>query len=360
MNRINTFPLKNSAIIRMYSEREMVEVNPIYQRKGGIWSLEKKQLLIDSIINDFDIPKIYFRYYKTLKTIDQREILYSIIDGRQRMEAIWEFIDNKFPLSEDFDYFKDPKIHLGNLLYKDIAKKYPKVKIELDSFTLPIVLVEAEGIDLIEDMFLRLNEAVPLNAAEKRNAIGGPMARMIHEITEHTFFTDKIKFPNTRYQHKEMSAKLLFLQDTIVRAKKVIDTKKVYLDNFVKLYKLDANMNPSKLGNDVKLVLNEMNNIFENKDVLLGAQSYVPIYFLLFRSAMEDGRLSNITREKIFEFKSKVKENRQVAEKNISKADFELLEFDRLSIQGTNDANSIKERLRIISKFFSIGNLKLE
>jgi hypothetical protein len=40
-------------------------------------------------------------------------------------------------------------------------------------------------------MFSRLNEAVPLNAAEKRSAIGGPMALAIREISEHSFFNEK-------------------------------------------------------------------------------------------------------------------------------------------------------------------------
>jgi hypothetical protein len=42
--------------------------------------------------------------------------------------------------------------------------------------------------------------------------------------------------------------------------------------------------------------------------------------------------------------------NRIAAEKAIAKADYELLEFDRMSQQGTNDASSIKERSRILEE----------
>jgi hypothetical protein len=55
-----------------------------------------------------------------------------------------------------------------------------------------------------------------------------------------------------------------------------------------------------------------------------------------------------------------VENNRNLAEEDITKADFELLEYDRLSIQGTNDASSIKERLRIISKFLDIVNMEFK
>jgi hypothetical protein len=50
----------NSAILRLNSERQFIDVEPAYQRRGDIWTLEKKQLLIDSILNDYDIPKLYF------------------------------------------------------------------------------------------------------------------------------------------------------------------------------------------------------------------------------------------------------------------------------------------------------------
>ncbi len=76
--------------------------------------------MIDSIINDYDIPKLYFH---VLDSTDKKNknYKYAVIDGRQRLETIWMFIDNKFTLAEDFTYFKDPKIKIGGfLLMKDL------------------------------------------------------------------------------------------------------------------------------------------------------------------------------------------------------------------------------------------------
>ncbi len=53
-------------------------------------------------------------------------------------------------------------------------------------------------------------------------------------------------------------------------------------------------------------------------------------------------------------FSELVKENRNLAENHYEKADFDLLEYDRLSQHGTNDVSNIKERLRIISSYFEI------
>ncbi len=83
-------------------------IDPDYQRMGDIWTLDKKQLLIDSIINDFDVPKIYFH---DLRAYDKKsKYEFSIIDGRQRLEAVWAFIDGDFPLADDFKYLADSKV----------------------------------------------------------------------------------------------------------------------------------------------------------------------------------------------------------------------------------------------------------
>src|SRR3546814_928428 len=187
MATLKTLPLQNSTILRINSEQDAINTDPYYQRKGGVWTLQKKQLLIDSILNDYDIPKLYFHNYNNQQKEDNGgKYDYSIIDGRQRIEAILQFINGDFPISEDFEYLADPSVHAAGLTYSDLAIEFPKIKIRFDSYILPIVLIETEDIDLIEDMYSRLNEAVPLNAAEKRNAIGGQMASAIRDIALHT------------------------------------------------------------------------------------------------------------------------------------------------------------------------------
>jgi len=47
-----------------FSDSLRVNMSPRYQRDGGIWSLAKKQLFIDSLLNGYDIPKIYFNDVK--------------------------------------------------------------------------------------------------------------------------------------------------------------------------------------------------------------------------------------------------------------------------------------------------------
>jgi hypothetical protein len=355
MTYIRTFPLQNSAILRINSEKEEIEIDPPYQRKGDIWTKEKKQLLIDSILNDFDIPKLYFHYF-TPEQKKADKYLYAIIDGRQRLETIWDFIEGKFPLAGDFVYLHDNSVDAGGLTYADIGKEYPRLKIRFDSFNLPIICIETDDLDLIEDMFSRLNEAVPLNAAEKRNAIGGPMAQAIRDVSEHNFFRQKVKFPNTRYQHREVAAKFLYIEYTLHNFKKVRDTKKPFLDDMVKKFKVADTLKIDIIVNKAEKVLDLMSNLFSNDDEVLRTQSGAVIYYLVFKKAYELKELAKISRAKFILFYSELEKNRKIAETDIANANFEYLEFDRMSQQGTNDAISINERVRIMCKFLRVGN----
>ena len=80
--------LTNSAVLYLYSEKEFILLDPEYQRDSDIWSLEKKQLLIDSILNGYDIPKIYFHEFSPQKKIKGDVYKYAIIDGKQRISAL--------------------------------------------------------------------------------------------------------------------------------------------------------------------------------------------------------------------------------------------------------------------------------
>ncbi len=348
MSYIETYPIQHSTILRIYSEKDEIVVDPIYQRNGGVWTPEKKQLLIDSILNNYDIPKIYFHQYNR-EDKSKSGKSYAIIDGKQRLETIWAFIEGKFKLSDDFEYQDDESIKLAGLNYNDIAQEYPKMKIKFDSFVLPIVGVATDDFDLIEDMFSRLNEAVPLNSAEKRNAFGGDMVNAIREISQHSFFSRKVKYPNNRYQHYEVAARLLLVESSNDDYGKLIDTKKVYLDAMARNYKTGEGEKVKRYKSNVIKVLDYMNTIFIDQDYLLRTQGSMVVYYLLFKGSIDLN--VNITRNKLFKFDELVKQNRITAENQYETADFDLLEYDRLSQYGTNDVSNIKERLRIISSF---------
>ncbi|MGA8614661.1 MAG: DUF262 domain-containing protein [Xanthobacteraceae bacterium] len=340
------FPLRNSAILYLYAEKTNILMHPDYQRMGDIWTLDKKQLLIDSIINNFDIPKIYFHDLRDWDRKAKHE--FSIIDGRQRLEAIWGFIDGEFTLSEDFEHLTDKRIKAAGLTYKELSSKYPRIKQLFDATSLSVFIVQTDDTDLIEEMFSRLNEAVPLNAAEKRNALGGPLPKIVRELTNTSFFKKNLKISNKRYQHRDLAAKMLYL----TYSKKVLDTKKVYLDSFF----LEAK-NKSKSENEfrksitsVRKTLSAMSAAFTVGDKLLKSSGMAILYYLLFERAQKESWGKKLSRSTLQTFEVAREKNRKVAERDITKANYDLLEFDRLT-QTPNDAYAIKLRTDLLERF---------
>ena len=354
MRTISINEMKNSTISRVALDRDRIDLNPTYQRSGDIWTKEKRQLLIDSILNDFDIPKLYFHVPSKPKVLPNgKTSLYAIIDGRQRMETIWKFLDGDLRLAEDFVYFKAPKRKLGGLSLPEISEKFPRLRTIFDSFILPIMIVETDDDGLIEEMFSRLNEAVPLNSAEKRNAFPGAMVKVIREVSRHRFFTRRVNFTNARYQHFEVAVRLLYLENCIRYEGEITDTKKRFLDDFVRGHSQKPKRSTS-LKRDVSRILDLMSDVFKNKDSLLKSQASVPIYYLAFRYANQAGKLREINRISLQNFNKRVAENRAKAEAEGEGVDYKLLEFNRMSIQGTNDSSSIRERTRILLKYLRI------
>ena len=198
-------------------------------------------------------------------------------------------------------------------------------------------------------MFSRLNEAVPLNSAEKRRAIGGDIVKAVDDVAKHDFFAKKVRFSNKRYQHKETAIRALFLEHHL-RLGKIVDTKKPLLDAFAKEYKTGHAAHVRSLKSEINGVLTEMAPIFIDSDPLLVAQATVPVYLLTYRQFKTDGKTDKFVRTRLIKFNEARTANRVAAERDIATADYELLEYDRLSQQGTNDANSIRDRVRILSE----------
>ena len=97
-----------------------------------------------------------------------------------------------------------------------------------------------------------------------------------------------------------------------------------------------------------------MKSIFVEKDELLRAQGNMVLYYLLCKSAIHAGATAQISRGRLYAFRDEVRDNRLKAEDNYAEASFELLEFDRLSQQGTNDSSNVRERLGVITRFMDL------
>ena len=82
----------NTTLDSLLFRMRQANMNPIYQR-GLVWSVEDKRALIDALVQGRSIGAITFA-----KNDFKDEFLYEILDGKQRLSAIAEFV------ADGFDY----------------------------------------------------------------------------------------------------------------------------------------------------------------------------------------------------------------------------------------------------------------
>lgn len=333
----------NNSVWAMYRLKNVINANPDYQRQGDVWTLEKQQLLIDTILNQFDVPKIYLHKYSRPTEVGGKLYEYSIIDGKQRLNTIWDFIDGKFKLSDDFEYFADKAVKATGMTYKEIASNYPDLKSDFDSFQLIVVEIETDEIEMIEEMFSRLNEAVTLNAPEKRNAYKGPVPKAVRDLCNTDFFVNKVYFTNKRFRHYDLATKFLYATE----AGRIVDTKKIYLDKFVEKYENQDRNIPLDFADRTQNILKVMTEVFVDNDPLLRSTGMTMLYFYLFSQAITEGWVGDVSRIKLQNFEQSRENNRELAKSNLASANYDLLEFDKYN-QSPNDKYAVEFRLRVL------------
>lgn len=352
MTRFQINKLQRSSAWSLFRMRDRIKMDPDYQRQGDVWTVDKRRLLIDTMINGFDVPKLYLHKFPTPLIEGDRSFEYAMIDGKQRTEAIFDFIENRFALDTDFIYLHDNGVDIRRLTYQELARSYPDIKQDFDSFNLDVITIDTNDIELIEDLFSRLNEAMPLNAAEKRNARPGPLPQLVREIAQHRVFTEKMPFTNKRYRHFDIIAKMLIMASR----SNVADTKKAYLDSFFERHGTSTRADVEHLKTKVETVLDSMAGVFVDDDVLLRSVGMVSLYFLMFEAATEKGIEDHITRAQLLAFEDARQRNRRIAEDNIADANYYLLEFDRFA-QSPNDGIAMRFRLAVLDEELFQGEL---
>ncbi|WIF66767.1 DUF262 domain-containing protein [Metapseudomonas otitidis] len=322
------------------SKRNLIDIEPSYQRKGRRWSISDKRYLIDSILNGFDVPKLYFVDFTWgSSSLNEKNVDYAVVDGKQRLEAIFGFFDDKFNLARDFRLISRPDIDISGMHYSKIKLLYPEIAEIFDNFNPDVVTVITKHREYIEELFLRLNRSKPLSGAEVRNAIPGDASELIRRIRSHEFFSSNIRFNVNKGQDLNCAAKILMFE---VGGSPRQETKKSNLDRFAKNNAVISSAVEAE--ERILKTLDAMSEVFQFQDALLKSEGAVPVYYWLFRNA-EPEKVFYI-RDFLEEFTSSLND-----ESNgfVSVKDRESYVFASRSI---NDKGSHEARYEILNRYF--------
>lgn len=368
MARFRMYPLRSNNVIQLYQWKDQINLEPPYQRIG-VWNKHQQQSFIDSVINSFDIPKLYLHEIPP-SSEQSSQYKYAVIDGKQRLLALWEFMSNRLPLPNDFVFFDDESIRASDATYEDLMTKFPRLRARFDSFDVPITIVQSDDADFIEQLFARLNIQVPLSAPEHRNALGGPLPYLIRKIGLGPFFKQSVLITNKRLQHYDLAAKFLYL--THVGA--IESTHKGILNRFVihfrNLRKLDnieaSDERLSEIENSTRAILDAMHHFFESPDHLLTSQGRTTLYFHIFRICQNIGQEIPFARQILAQFDEQVtaarKKSQRLAtgsQEELTNLEQKLVYFDREK-QSLNDAGAIRRQYDYMKSYFaSVFNVQL-
>ena len=328
-----TFPVSS-----LFSLKPKIDPTPDYQRPPA-WTRKQKQLLIDSILREYDIPKMYWREVER-----DDGVKFEVIDGQQRLRTIWEFRDNDYPLARDADPIDGAQI--AGLRYADLDTDQT---IAFDSYNVDVVIIteaiETDEEDEVRDMFLRLQNGTTLKAQEKRNAMPGQMRDFIREIAGHPFFTN-CKFSNSRYTFDHVAAQIVCLElaggPTNVRDS---DLTRMYRDGT----KFDASLPQAR---KVRRVLDFLGRAFPEKTPELERYNVITLYCLvsrLLQAYVHDG-LEESLHDWFIDFEKRRREEDALPEDD---RDPKLIEYKRLTSYSTDTEESIRGRLDLLeARFF--------
>ena len=101
---VRCVPEHRFTIAKALAWRSSIDDYPPYQRRADRWSLGQRQRFIDSLLNGYDVPKLYLH---DLRGIEPTKV-YAVVDGKQRLPRDLGLRRGEFPLGPDFVLEADP------------------------------------------------------------------------------------------------------------------------------------------------------------------------------------------------------------------------------------------------------------
>lgn len=188
-------PMKVKNLHKMYQRNNLTFENEI-QRVFEQWKDDQKSLLIHSILDDYIIPPIYLiKEDKGSKDSRGRAISdYDVLDGKQRLTTVFDYIEDKFVLSDI-----TPTIEIDEEEFELAGKKFSELDEELQqnitNYGFTIYNLEGNSDEEVEEFFLRINGGVSLSKNQiTKGKVGIKTMRYLNKLLAEKFFAEVCNF----------------------------------------------------------------------------------------------------------------------------------------------------------------------
>ena len=321
--------------IKEWRDTQKLEIRPDFQRKA-VWSAIAQVMLIDSIIKDIPMPKIYLE----TKMVD--DVKYRIvIDGQQRLTAIFDYIDGKFTMPDKYgEKWAGKTFEQLDITERNIILDY---MIDTNSLTNPTQ-------EEVNDLYSRVNKyTVQLNRQELRRAdYPGDFIKLAEKLAALEFFADARMFTAA------MTRRMLdieYVEELLCIVIDGIQNKKETIDSFCEKYQVM----PEKEVIEAQFmnIISDIITIFTEDELIIRKSRFkqrTDFYtmFSVIDECHKNGKTINTNRLE------SLRENLKYLNDNIG-PHAEQHELSEYAIYCTSDANSITSRQwrkNFLQKFF--------
>ena len=182
MRRANV-SLTTKQIANMYATNELTFDNAV--QRGLVWDKKRKSLLIHSLIIGYPVPPLYGA---------KSEEGYDVLDGKQRCNAIYEFMNDMFTLEDvpevtvTNEEGEVEEVDINTLYFSEMEEQLQDA---VKDYQIQMHYFEDITPDEISEMFFRLNNGKAMSAIELTRCKAQSMA-MINEIGKHELFKNAL------------------------------------------------------------------------------------------------------------------------------------------------------------------------
>ena len=232
--------------IRDWSDAGRLELQPDFQRRE-VWAMTAKVMLIDSILSDIPLPKVFLS--KVMRAGSTYRI---VIDGQQRISTILDYLRDRFALDAPYSGPNDGKKF--SELDEDTQNKILQYRIDFNEATNP---TERET----RDVYMRVNKyTTPLTKQELRRAdFPGDFLDFVEETSVADFFDQAAIFtPTDRRRYGDAE----YLSEIVAAFIDGVQDKKISLDSFYINYAEWDQAHKTNISDRLTAVLNDIGEIF--------------------------------------------------------------------------------------------------
>ena len=162
-----------------------IDTEPKYQRRHR-WSIDKQSALIESFLLNIPVPPIYLAEDKLGK--------YSVVDGKQRLTAIADFMGNRLQLT-----LLESMREVEGLTFQQLPEDLRNTLL-IRPYLRVITILKQSSPLLKYEVFIRLNRGgESMEPQELRNvAFRGPLNDLVYELSSNDFLVQQLKIKSAK------------------------------------------------------------------------------------------------------------------------------------------------------------------